>query len=185
MPSWAWPNNATSSSACRDPAGLDGSIARMARRAIFRCASPGGAPSGNVHVHTGVDAQGRFGVSATDTAFMFNAAGAPTTTVATVAIASAHRTGLGLFAEADWQAKRWVRLSGGVRAEGIRSVNEPGKAAEIDSCAPNERSIVHRYLRLTNRGTVRARTAGIPHSNAFECLPRDRFEQPGICDCWT
>lgn len=86
----------------------------------------GRRPLGPVSFHGGVDLQRRFDVTADDTAIIFNAAGALTSTTATETIASAHRTSLGVFGEGDVQVRPWLRASGGLRADGIRSENNGG-----------------------------------------------------------
>ena len=74
-----------------------------------------------VDVHAGVDLQRRFDVTAADTAILFNAAGAVTSTTVTNTMESANRTALGAFAEGEVRLTRWMRASGGVRADGTRS----------------------------------------------------------------
>jgi len=82
--------------------------------------------AGRIRLHAGADLQGRFGVGATDTAFLFNAAGAPTSTVVTTAIATARRTALGLFVEGEAPVTGWLRLAGGLRGDTTSSVNQGG-----------------------------------------------------------
>ena len=79
-----------------------------------------------VSVHGGIDLQRRFEVTAADTAILFNAAGAVTSTTTIATIESANRTALGVFGEADVQIKPWLRATGGVRADGSRSGNRGG-----------------------------------------------------------
>ena len=79
-----------------------------------------------VDVHAGVDLQRRFDVAATDTAIVFNAAGAVTGTTVTNTMASANRTALGAFAEGEIRLTPWMRASGGVRVDGTRSENSGG-----------------------------------------------------------
>jgi outer membrane receptor protein involved in Fe transport len=98
----------------------DGSARDLQVRATGR------RPLGPVSFHGGVDLQRRFGVTAGDTAFIFGAAGALTSTTATATIESANRTALGTFAEGDVQFRPWLRANAGVRADGIRGDNKGG-----------------------------------------------------------
>jgi outer membrane receptor protein involved in Fe transport len=79
-----------------------------------------------LRLHAGADVQRRFDVSATDTAFQYNAAGTLTSTVVTASIESANRTAVGVFAEASRALRPWLSLSGGVRAETIHGANHGG-----------------------------------------------------------
>jgi outer membrane receptor protein involved in Fe transport len=81
---------------------------------------------GRVRLHAGADVQGRYGLEALDTLLAFNLAGSPTTETTTVSIDSAHRTSVGLFAEADARVAPRVRLSGGLRVDAVRNSNAGG-----------------------------------------------------------
>lgn len=79
-----------------------------------------------VRLSTGVEVQRRFGVSATDTAFQYNASGALASTVVTASLESANRTAAGVFVEASRDIRPWLNLAGGVRGEAIHGVNRGG-----------------------------------------------------------
>lgn len=81
---------------------------------------------GRARLHVGADLQGRYGLEALDTVLTYNLAGAKTSETTIVSIDSAHRTGVGLFAEADGQVARRLRLSGGVRVDAVRNRNADG-----------------------------------------------------------
>ena len=74
----------------------------------------------------GLDFQRRSDVTAADTAVMFTAAGAITSTATTATIASADRTAFGGFGEADVPIKPWLRVTGGARIDGLWSQNDGG-----------------------------------------------------------
>lgn len=82
--------------------------------------------SGPVRLHAGADIQGRFGVSATDSAFAYNAAGTLASTIVTASIHNAKRTVTGLFVEADAAIGSRMRVTGGLRGDATRTVNEGG-----------------------------------------------------------
>ena len=86
----------------------------------------GRRPIGRVSFLGGIDLQRRFDVTAADTAILFNAAGALTSTTTTDTIESANRTALGVFGEGDFQIRPWLRATGGVRADGTHSANSGG-----------------------------------------------------------
>ncbi len=81
---------------------------------------------GRARLHVGADLQGRYGFEALDTVRSYNRAGALTSEVTSVSVESAHRTGIGLFAEADARIAPWVRLSGGLRVDTVRNINTGG-----------------------------------------------------------
>jgi outer membrane receptor protein involved in Fe transport len=81
---------------------------------------------GRARVHVGADVQGRYGFEALDTTVSYNLADAVTSTTTTVSIESAHRTGVGFFAESDAQVARRVRISGGLRVDAVRNTNVGG-----------------------------------------------------------
>ena len=81
---------------------------------------------GRARLHVGADLQGRYGLEAMDTVLAYNPAGARTSETTIVSVDSAHRTGVGLFAEADAQVARRLRFSGGVRVDAVRNTNADG-----------------------------------------------------------
>lgn len=81
---------------------------------------------GPVGLRTGADMQRRYGVSATDTAFQYNNAGALMQTTMTQSLVSAQRTSTGAFVEGDMPVPGGLRLGGGVRGEDIRVTNAGG-----------------------------------------------------------
>ena len=81
---------------------------------------------GSARFQFGTDVDGRYGLESTDTVVSHNAAGAVTTTQATPSIEHATRTNAGVFTQADVRAARRLRLSGGIRADAVRSANQGG-----------------------------------------------------------
>lgn len=86
----------------------------------------GGRSIGAVTLRTGGELHRRYGVSTTDTTFQYNAAGALVSSSTTRSLEAASRTGAGVFVESGVAVRRWLRLTGGVRGEGIRVTNEGG-----------------------------------------------------------
>jgi outer membrane receptor protein involved in Fe transport len=86
----------------------------------------GDHPFGRVRLQVGADFQGRYGLKASDTMVAYDFAGAITSTQSTLSIASAHRTGLGAFGQADAQLSRRFRLSGGLRGDTVHNANIAG-----------------------------------------------------------
>ena len=74
----------------------------------------------------GADVDGRHGLESTDTVVSYNTTGAIVTTQATPSIEAANRTNAGAFTQADVQAARRLRLSGGIRGDVVHSANEGG-----------------------------------------------------------
>ena len=74
----------------------------------------------------GADVDGRHGLESTDTVVSYNLSGAIVTTQATPSIENANRTNAGVFTQADVQAARRLRLSGGIRGDVVHSANEGG-----------------------------------------------------------
>lgn len=87
---------------------------------------------GNARFQFGADVEGRYGLESTDTVVSFNPAGAVTTTITTPSIEHATRTNAGVFTQADMQAGRRLRLSGGVRADAVHSTNRGGYFGDRD-----------------------------------------------------
>jgi outer membrane receptor protein involved in Fe transport len=81
---------------------------------------------GRARLQMGVDYQGRYGLEATDTTVSYTAAGDIVSIAANPSIASAHRNGLGIFAQTDTQITGRLRLSGGLRADTVRNTNLGG-----------------------------------------------------------
>jgi len=93
---------------------------------------------GRARLHIGADIQGRYGLEALDTILGYTLAGTVTDETTTVSIDSAHRTNVGLFAEADAQVAPRVRLSGGLRVDAVRNTNAGGffGARSVSNAAP-------------------------------------------------
>jgi hemoglobin/transferrin/lactoferrin receptor protein len=81
---------------------------------------------GRLRLQAGADVDARYGLESTDTTLSYDFAGAVTSTQTTRSIESAHRTNTGVFTQADVHPARRVRLSGGLRADVVRSVNTGG-----------------------------------------------------------
>ena len=80
----------------------------------------------DVRVTFGGEVHGRVGVTSSETAVLFNAAGLQTSATTSTAIERAHRTTAGAFAQADAALTDWLRLTIGLRGDRIRSVNRGG-----------------------------------------------------------
>jgi outer membrane receptor protein involved in Fe transport len=81
---------------------------------------------GRIRLQVGLDYQGRYGLEATDTTVAYTLAGNVASVVVNRSIDSAHRDGLGIFAQADAQVTGRLRLSGGLRADTVRNTNVGG-----------------------------------------------------------
>jgi hemoglobin/transferrin/lactoferrin receptor protein len=81
---------------------------------------------GSARFQFGADVDGRHGLEATDTVVSYNLAGAVAATQTTPSIEDATRTNAGVFTQADVQAARRLRLSGGIRADAVHSANQGG-----------------------------------------------------------
>ena len=81
---------------------------------------------GHARFQFGADVDGRHGLESTDTVISYNANGAIVTTTATPSIEDANRTNAGVFTQADVQAARRLRLSGGIRGDVVHSANAGG-----------------------------------------------------------
>lgn len=81
---------------------------------------------GRARLQAGADVDARYGLESTDTVLSYNPAGAVISTRAAPSIENAHRTNAGVFTQAEVQPARRVRVSGGLRADVVRSVNSGG-----------------------------------------------------------
>jgi hemoglobin/transferrin/lactoferrin receptor protein len=90
---------------------LRGTVDRMVRGARFQI---------------GADVDARYGLESTDTGVSYNGAGAIVATETTPSIENARRTDAGVFTQADVQAGRLLRVSGGIRADVVHSANIGG-----------------------------------------------------------
>ena len=88
---------------------------------------------GSARFQFGADVDGRYGLESTDTVVSYNLAGSVTTTETTPSIEDASRTNAGVFTQADLQAARRLRLSGGIRADAVRSANRGGYFGDRES----------------------------------------------------
>jgi outer membrane receptor protein involved in Fe transport len=86
----------------------------------------GDRATGGARFQFGADVDARYGLESTDTGVSYNGAGAIVTTETTPSIENAHRTDAGVFTQADIQAARRLRLSGGLRADVVHSANIGG-----------------------------------------------------------
>ena len=77
-------------------------------------------------VQAGVDLQGRYGLRATDTATAFNLAGIETSSVETLSIDEANRTGAGVFLDATVPLASRLQAAIGARVDTVRSENLGG-----------------------------------------------------------
>jgi outer membrane receptor protein involved in Fe transport len=81
---------------------------------------------GGVRLQVGADLQGRYGLEARDTTLTYTLAGAPASTLTNLSIESAHRTGIGVFGQADTWVTPRIRLTGGLRGDTVRNTNTGG-----------------------------------------------------------
>ncbi len=81
---------------------------------------------GPLKFNVGADMHGRYGFEALDTTISYNLAGNVTSTAVSASVASANRTALGLFAETGAQVTKQIRLTGGLRVDGVRNRNAGG-----------------------------------------------------------
>jgi hemoglobin/transferrin/lactoferrin receptor protein len=81
---------------------------------------------GGARFQLGADIDARYGLESTDTGVSYNGAGTIVATDTTPSIEDAHRTDAGVFTQADVQAGRRLRLSGGLRADVVHSANIGG-----------------------------------------------------------
>ena len=81
---------------------------------------------GSALFQIGADVDARYGLESTDTVVSYDALGGAVSTQTTPSIESAHRTNAGMFTQADVQAARRLRLSGGLRADVVHSANAGG-----------------------------------------------------------
>jgi outer membrane receptor protein involved in Fe transport len=81
---------------------------------------------GRVRLQAGADFQGRYGLEATDSTVAYNLAGAVTSTQTNLSIESAHRTGVGVYGQADTWVTPRIQLAGGLRADTVHNTNIGG-----------------------------------------------------------
>ena len=81
---------------------------------------------GPVRLQMGADLQGRYGLEAIDTTVAYTLAGAVASRQTSVSIESAHRTGFGVFGQADAQLAPRIRFSGGLRIDTVGNTNVGG-----------------------------------------------------------
>ena len=74
----------------------------------------------------GVDASGRFGLSALGTATSLDASGGIVDATAETSIEDANRIAAGAFAEFEHPVRRWIELSAGARYDRVRTRNRGG-----------------------------------------------------------
>jgi outer membrane receptor protein involved in Fe transport len=79
-----------------------------------------------IRLQAGADLVGRYGLEAVDTTLSYSSAGTVASTQTSLSIESAHRTGLGLFVQAETPVARRVRVSGGLRGDVVRTANTGG-----------------------------------------------------------
>ncbi len=94
------------------------------REAQFRVTGEHGF--GRTRLQLGADLQGRYGLEALDTTIAYSVTGAVASTQTNFSIASAHRTGLGVFAQADTWVTPRLQLSGGLRADTVQNTSTGG-----------------------------------------------------------
>jgi outer membrane receptor protein involved in Fe transport len=81
---------------------------------------------GPVWVQAGADMQGRYGLETDDRTIAYNSSAAVSSISTNPSIASAHRTGLGVFGQATAQVRPRIRLTGGLRGDTVHNTNLGG-----------------------------------------------------------
>jgi outer membrane receptor protein involved in Fe transport len=107
----------------------------------------GDRTSGAARFQVGADLDARYGLHAMDTVVAFTRTGDVASSQVTPSIENASRTNTGLFAQADVEAARRVRLSGGLRGDLVSSTNSGGHFGD--------RSVTHGALAGSGAVTLR------------------------------
>jgi outer membrane receptor protein involved in Fe transport len=114
---------------------------------------------GRLRLQIGADYQGRYGLHATDRTIAYTLAGAIASVKASPSIDSAHRSGIGVFGQADGQVTPHIHLSGGLRADTVRNTNDGGFFGDRRADSRALAGLASAAFTLTPRTTVTAQIA--------------------------
>jgi len=114
---------------------------------------------GRVRFQAGADLLGRYGLTADDTTVAYDLAGAVASVQTTPSIASAHRTGIGVFGQADAQVMPRLRLAFGLRGDTVRSANVDGYFGDRRVVNSAAAGLAAATITLTPRTTMTAQIA--------------------------
>ena len=114
---------------------------------------------GRVQLQMGGDLQGRYGLEATDRTISYNLGGAIVGVQSIPSIASAHRTGIGAFAQADARLTPRIRLAGGLRADTVSNTNVGGYFGDRRVTSSATAGLAGATFTVTPRTTVTAQIA--------------------------
>jgi outer membrane receptor protein involved in Fe transport len=115
--------------------------------------------AGPVLLTLGADVQGRYGLTADDTTIAYALSGRIASIQANPSIASAHRTGVGIFGEASAQLARRIRISGGLRGDTVRNTNIAGYFGDRQVNNAAAAGLASATFVLTSRTTATAQIA--------------------------
>lgn len=114
---------------------------------------------GPVRFQAGADLNGRYGLETSDTTVSYNLAGAITSIQTNPSIASARRTGLGIFSQADTQVSRRIRLSAGLRGDTVGNTSDGGYFGDRHVTNSAVAGLVGATFMLTSRATLTGQIA--------------------------
>lgn len=114
---------------------------------------------GRVRFQGGADFQGRYGLESVDTTVAYDLTGTVAAIQTSPSIASAHRTGLGIFGQADAQVTSRLRLAGGLRADAVRTSNVDGFFGDRRVSNSAAAGLAGATFALTSRATLTAQIA--------------------------
>ena len=114
---------------------------------------------GQVKFEAGADLNGRYGLEATDTTVAYTLAGAIASVQANPSIASAHRTAVGIFSQADAQVSRRIRLTAGLRGDTVGNSSAGGYFGDRHVTNSAVAGLAGAIVTLTSRATVTAQIA--------------------------
>ncbi len=122
-------------------------------------ASPAITRLGPVRFEAGADLNGRYGLETTDTTVTYDLTGAIASIQMNPSIASAHRTGLGIFSLADARVSRRIRLSAGLRGDTVGNTNAGGYFGDHHVTNSAAAGLAGATFTLTSRATLTAQMA--------------------------
>jgi outer membrane receptor protein involved in Fe transport len=114
---------------------------------------------GRLRLQLGADYQGRYGLEATDTTVAFTPAGEIASEQVNPSIESAHRHGLGVFAQTEAQVVPRLHVSGGLRADTVRNTNAGGFFGDRRAVNGALAGVASATVTLTARATLTAQIA--------------------------
>jgi outer membrane receptor protein involved in Fe transport len=114
---------------------------------------------GIMSIQAGADFQGRYGLESDDSTVGYDLAGTIVSMGTNPSIASAHRTGLGIFGQASTQLTSRIQLSGGVRGDTVANTNIGGYFGNRGVTNGAVAGLAGATVRLTPRSTLTAQIA--------------------------